>query len=143
MKPKEWLLANGHIKEITRGRMSRENIALIEQAVRDGVQIEGYAVSTVKPKTEAEKASPKVEKVAAPSERILDVPDESRSEELWEAYTFVDGKRVEIGMRTVDNNCGNSLTYCRCRTATVFLDHETTAMVNFTPRTKPLSNKRW
>lgn len=139
MKPKEWLLANGHIKEITRGRMSREHINLIEQAVRDGVSIEGYAVSTVQPKSEDEKALPKVEKRAVSSDRLIDVPDEARSESDWEAHTA----SGPVGMRTVCNTCHSSLTYCHCQHPRVWVDHETEGVVFFKPRKTPLSNKRW
>ena len=143
MKPKEWLLANGHIKEITRGRMSRENIALIEDAVKAGTKIEGYAVASA-PKDGPVKDEAKVEKVKADPNRILDIPENPfRDENQWEAYANVDGKIVPIGMRTVDNGCGNSLTYCACRTAVVWVDADVSAVVNFKPRTTPLSNKRW
>lgn len=144
MKPKDWLLANGHIKEITRGRMSRENIALIENAVRDGAVIDGYVVSKVEPKVTKDVPAPsKVERVTVATDRIADVPDEVRPESEWEAYTYLDGAKRPVGMRTVCNQCGNSLTYCHCRTPVVWLDHEVTGLVSFTVRTKPLLNKRW
>lgn len=139
VKPKEWLFANGHIKEIGRGRMSRDHIALIEQAVRDGVNIEGYAVSTVQPKSEEEKSSPKVEKVAVAGNRILDVPDESRSEDLWTAHT----SNGEIGMRTVCDTCNSSLTYCRCTTPMVWLNHETLGAVFFKPTNGVKPARKW
>lgn len=143
MKPKDWLLANGHIKEITRGRMSREHIALIEQAVRDGEQIDGYAVSTAVRTPADTPTPPKVEKVAKPSERIADVPDETRPESSWEAYTYYNGAKKDIGMRTVCNTCGNSLTYCPCRTPMVNLDDGGVGLVSFKVRTKPLPTTRW
>lgn len=143
MKPKDWLLANGHIKEITRGRMSRENIALIEQAVRDGVQIDGYTVSTSVRTSPDNPTPPKVEKVAVASDKIADVPDETRPEESWEAYTYVDGVKKSVGMRTVCNVCGNSLTYCADRTPIVWVDADVSGLVSFKVRTKPLSNTRW
>ena len=142
MKPKEWLLKNGHIKEITRGRMSREHISLIENAVRNGASIEGYGVSTTAP---AEKSAPvKVEKVGTDPNRILDIPEfPVRDEREWQGYANVNGKIRDIGMRTVCNTCNNSLSYCGCKSPIVWIDHETTAVVNFKGRVTPLSNRRW
>lgn len=135
MRPKQWLADNGHIADPTqRGRLSRDHIALIEDAVRNGAQIDGYAVSTAQPKTEAEKTAPKVEKVATSSDRVADVPDVLRDESVWKAHTYDDGKAVPVGMRTVCNTCGNSLNYCPCRTPTVWIDHERAGMVTFTLR---------
>lgn len=142
MKPKEWLLKEGHIKEITRGRMSRESIALIEDAVRNGAKIDGFSVSTA-PVDSKEPA--KVEKVATDPNRILEIPDSPfRDESTWEAYGNIGGKVAPIGMRTVEETCGNSLTYCACRNPMVrHLDSDGPVLVNFKARTKPLSNKRW
>ncbi len=134
MKPKEWLLKNGHIKEITRGRMSRESIALIEEAVKNGVIIEGYSNYTApaKPVSEAgiEKPVSRIEKSNGTG--ILAIPDNPlRSEELWEAYANIDGKIKSIGMRTVCNTCKNSLTYCPCKSPLVNLDYDLVGVVNF------------
>lgn len=141
MKPKEFLLKNGHIKEITRGRLSRDNIALIEEAVKNGVKIEGYSVSTG---PEPDKTAPVVEKVKTDPNRILDIPEfPLRDESVWEAYANVDGKIVSVGMRTVCNTCKCSITYCGCKTPVVWVDSDTSAVVVFKPRSKSLSNKRW
>lgn len=137
MKPKQWLFDNGHIAVIGKGRLSRESIALVEQAVRDGVNIEGYAVSSVQPKSEVEKTSPKVEKVAVAGNRILDVPDEARSEDSWSAHTT----EGEVGMRTVCNGCRSSLTYCHCTHPRVWISHEAEAVVFFKSRTTPQNRK--
>lgn len=133
MKPKEWLVAQGHLKEAGRGRMSREHIALIHKAVAEGVEIEGY--STPKPapmKASEPKAEAKVE-----STGIVDVPDEVRPESEWQA--FVDNR--EIGMRTVCNGCGNSLTHCYEKFPRVWLDHAREGAVSFKPRSTP--RQRW
>jgi len=143
MKPKDWLLKNGHIKEITRGRMSRENIALIEEAVKSGVVIDGYAINKPVIKSDKPKSDtgPSVEKVSINANRIADVPDETRPESQWEAHTYVDGVKRKVGMRTVCNICNNSLTYCYCRTPLVTVDTDTAKMVTFTVRTTPLPNR--
>lgn len=132
MKPKEWLLKNGHIKEITRGRMSREHISLIENAVKNGETIEGYSRSTapIKPVVSVGKAVSKTEKSNGTG--IVAIPDSPlRNETMWEAYANVDGKIKVIGMRTVCNTCKNSLTYCPCKSPLVNLDFDRVGVVNF------------
>lgn len=132
MKPKEWLVANGHLKEAGRGRMSREHIALVKAAAEAGADIEGYST----PKSAPVKATePKTEKVE--STGIVDVPDVVRPESEWQAY--VDNR--EVGMRTVCNGCKNSLTHCFCSFPKVWLDHAREGVVVFKQRTTP--RKRW
>lgn len=133
MKPKEWLLKNGHISEIKRGRMSREHIELIQDAVRSGVVIEGYAVSTVQPKTAEEPKE--VKKVpTGTAQPIFKVPDESRDERDFKASGFLNGKKVPVGMRTVCNGCGSSLTYCHCANSRVWVSHEHESVVVFSKK---------
>ena len=142
MKAKEWLLANGHIKEITRGRISRENHALIEAAVRDGAKIEGFSVSTAPAKSEG--AEPSIIKAKVSSEKtVADIGPERYSEDETVGYIHQDGKPVEISLRTVCNTCRASLTYHVCDSPRVWVDHKTEAVVYFKPRTKPLPKKRW
>lgn len=131
MKPKDWLLANGHIKEITRGRMSRENIALIQEAVNNGAKIEGYA-----PSEEGEE----VNRVATDPNRILDIPEfPFRDEKAYEP--FANGERWPLGMRGCCELCKNSLTYCGCETPYVRIDNDRLVMVEFRARTRPI--KKW
>lgn len=137
MKPKEYLLKHGHIDSIGRGRLSREHIAIIEKAVAEGVNIEGYSVSS-KPTAE----TPKVAREPR-ADTIPDVPDESRPEKNWQAYRKSGVDIVDVGMRTVCNNCGSSLTYCRCPKPVVWVDADIEAVVYFKPRTSPLPTKRW
>lgn len=133
MKPKDWLLANGHIKEITRGRMSRENIALIQEAVNNGTKIEGYA-----PTEDGEE----VNRVATDPNRILDIPEfPFRQEHEWEPY--VQGVKWSMGMRGVCNLCNSSLTYCGCPKPVVNLDNGGTSVVEFKGRTAPLPTRYW
>lgn len=138
MRAKDWLLANGYISEVTRGRLSRENLDRIHEAVRQGVVIDGYSVSTVQP---AEPSAPRaVRRVAA--DTITDVPDEIRPASSWEP--LVNGKPHRfVGMATVCNGCKNSLTYCYCPTPRVWLDHDREGTVSFTTRSKPLSRRKW
>jgi len=120
--------------------MSGAHKLLIEQAVRDGAQIDGFAVSKTAPVTPT--APVRVEKVNA-SATVADIPDPSRDECSWEAYAKVDGKIHPIGMRTVCNGCSSSLTYCYCRTPIVTVDSDTRVLVNFKPRKNPLPARMW
>jgi hypothetical protein len=130
MKPKEWLHKNGHIEVIGRGRLSGAHIALIQEAVANGVQIEGYSVVSGNQNTETTTA-PTVQRTAVDPNRIVDVPDAVRDEREVEAFYREDGKVVKIGMRTVDNVCGNSLTYCHCESPRVWVDSDRQVVVNF------------
>lgn len=144
MKPKEWLLKNGHIKEITRGRISRENHALIEDAVRNGVSIEGYSVSTARPADSEDTPEPIITKAKVSSEKVVaDIGPERYREDETVGYIHQDGQQVEVSLRTVCNTCRASLTYHVCESPRVWVDHKTEAMVYFKPRTKPLPKKRW
>lgn len=129
IKPKQWLFDNGHIEVIGRGRLSAAHIALIHEAVANGVQIEGY--SAVKGNSDEPTAAPVVERTKVDPNRIVDVPDLARDETALEAYYLTDGKPVTIGMRTVDNVCGSSLTYCHCESPRVWVDSDRQVVVNF------------
>lgn len=142
MKPKVALVKAGFLppgSENKRGRLSAAAIDQLKKLAAQGWDIEGYSVTksadTSKPVT--------VEKVSVDPNRIPDVPDEARSEELWEAVRFEDGKPVTVGMRTVCNGCTSSLTYCRCEHPRVWVDHKAEAVVRFKPRSKPLPKVRW
>lgn len=139
LKPKQWLVQNGHMpagSENRRGRLSREHIALITAAVASGAAIEGYSAVPV-----VEKPAPATRKPVVESARVFDMPDIARDERTTEAYRFEDGKAVSIGMRTVDNVCGNSLTYCRCEQPRVWVDHTREAMVLFKPLVRTTKGK--
>lgn len=129
MKPKEYLVKHGHIKEAGRGRLSKEHIAIIEAAVRNGAVIEGYSVSTAASTSDDKPAE--VKKSVDPN-AIQDVPEETRPEREWVARRVSDGKFV--GMRTVCNRCKNSLTHCLCHVSMVWADHNTEVAVEFVPR---------
>lgn len=135
MKAKEWAKANGFPTiSIGKGRMPNDARAAVEAAVARGVSIEGYAVKSVKSN------KPTVERVKVTGQTAADVPDEARSENLWQAFTI----EQEIGMRTVDNGCGSSLTYCHCQFPKVFLANGSEAVVVFKPRKSPETfRNRW
>jgi len=144
MRPKQWLHKNGHIDNPNqRGRLSREHIALIEKAVREGAKIDGYGASTDTP---AEGGEVKVERVSTDPNRIADIGEPRRPETSWKAHTMVDGTKVPVGMRTVCNLCRSSLTYCGCRSPYVnVMDREDTerqGLVIFTMGTFPSPKMR-
>lgn len=130
MKPKEYLLKHGHITVIGRGRMSREHIAIIEEAVKNGVNIEGYSHSTA---PDAEKTVVKTEKPEFAG--VADVPEPFRDERSLFAYTFHNGVQWAVGMRTVYNICRSSLTYCACPHPKIWLDFDTESVVLFGDKT--------
>lgn len=142
MKPKAALVKAGILpkgSENKRGRMSAAHIAECERLVRDeNYDIEGFAVSKAEraPETPA-----KVERVAAADpNRLIDVPDEARLESEWEAYHYVDGKPVSLGMREVDNVCGSSFTYCHCPKPRMYVNG-VEVMVHFKARTAPAQKR--
>lgn len=136
MKPKEWLVKNGHLEKVGRGRLSASHIELIKGAVANGENIEGYAVSTPVVKETVQSVdkpstAPEVKRITVEAGRILDVPDQIRDERGFTAHVTVNGKTTEIGKRQACNVCGNSLTYCFCGTPTVWVDFDTEALVTF------------
>lgn len=135
MKPKEWLFQNGHMSREDadkRGRLSLANKALIEQAVANGASIDGYAV--VDRPTLATDKPVEVKRVAVDANRVVDLPAMTRDEREVMGFYREDGKTIEVGMRTVDNNCGTSLTYCPCDSPRVWVDCDREVVVNFKPR---------
>lgn len=138
IKPKVALVRDGFLpagSENKRGRLSGAAIDRLKELAGKGWDIEGYTVS----KSSDSTAPPKVEKVSVDPNRLVDVPDESRPEESWRAFT----SEGEVGMRTVCNLCHSSLTYCHCPHPRVWLDFQTEGVVYFKPRTSPVPNKRW
>jgi len=134
IKPKIWLRDNGHMTAEDanrRGRLSKAHVAIILDAVAKGAQIEGYGV--VRP-TVATDRPVEAKRTAVDPHRVADVPDMSRDEREVMAFYGTGRDKVEVGMRTVDNNCGSSLTYCRCESPRVWVDHDREVVVNFGPR---------
>ena len=77
MKPKEWLLANGHIKEIGRGRLAKDHIALVTAAARTTF-IEGYSdekpeVKVAKPVSHDEHAIVELAPILYPHDEFVAV----------------------------------------------------------------------
>jgi hypothetical protein len=111
MKPKEYLVSIGELKEIGRGRLSLAHIELCKKAAAEGVKIEGYSVSTGPSKETA----PVVTKEKISTEKVIaELPHERFPEDEFRLYELVDGKKITRGLREVCRNSGVSLLYCPC-----------------------------
>lgn len=133
-----------------RGRISAEHHGVLSDAVKDGARIDGYA--PVEVKTSRGETRTRNESVRAGTDTaVADVSPPLHAEKEWEAYAFVDGSKVPVGMREV---CSNgirlgfymSLTYCPCdnhTVSTVLTSHTDPVEVHLTRRTTPLPARRW
>lgn len=133
MKPKVALVKDGFLppgSENKRGRLSGAAIERCKELAASGWAIEGYVSS------KSDNTAPVVEKVKAqaPGKEIADIGNPLRDESYWEAYANDTEGVKSIGMRTVCNVCGTSLTYCPCKSPRVWLDYDREAVVNFKPR---------
>jgi hypothetical protein len=132
IKPKQWLADNGHIDKADinkRGRMSAAHKALIMEAVANGADIEGYAVS----KPAVSTVKPTVERVKDTGNVVADIPDMVRDPRDWEAFDDT-GKPFAIGIKGVCENCRCSLTYCRCAFPVLRVDYDRVSVVTFKPK---------
>lgn len=135
MKAKEWLKANGHIAEITRGRISGENHSRIAQAIANGLVLSDYNKGNESKATKTTRAAkPKVKSVSS-NDVVADIRY-TYPEDEFTAYRFDGTKKIPVGMRTVCNTCRNSLVGCFCGEPKIWVDHNTEAMVYFSPTTK-------
>jgi hypothetical protein len=104
---KQWLMANGHISEIKRGRVSRDHEALIQKAVAAGAKIEGYSASSKDSETV-------VTKDIQPETGVAELAPYRFTEEEYKAVEFRNGKKVERSLRSACNLCRVSLVVCYC-----------------------------
>lgn len=130
VKPKQYLLSIGALKEITRGRLSREHIDLCKEAAAKGISIEGYSVNDSGTRPVVVKEPPRDHSA------VLDVPDAVRDESAWEAFAETPDGLKPVGIKTVCNACGNSLPYCRDQHPRVWLDFDREGVVVFKPARK-------
>lgn len=140
-KAKEALFAAGRITVIGKGRISRENNAWLDEQIAAGkFTVSGLSVSSnpviTKDSQSTQAVVVKREKIADTG--IADIGEPYRNEESTEAFS----DNGPVGMRTVCNLCGNSLTYCyhpipRVHTLTGEVD------VSFKRRVKPLPVNPW
>jgi hypothetical protein len=121
VKPKAYLESIGAIKpgEGGRGRMSREHRALCEQGVKNGVQIDGFAMSVPAPNSTVQPAVQRVE--VSNVKTIAELPPYRYHFETHRAYIFFNGKRRESSLAEICRSTGNgvSLVVCHCNAHTV------------------------
>jgi hypothetical protein len=127
MKPKVALVKDGFLppgSENKKGRLSGAAIDRLKELAGQGWDIDGYAVSK-----NADSNTVSVEKKAVDPNAVIDIPNIARDEREMRAFTT----EGEVGMRTVDNICGASLTYCHCPHPRVWVDFDREAVVYFKP----------
>lgn len=136
--PKEALLDHKRIKEITRGRISRDNNAWIDEQITNGAfTISGMTVAKPVVSTGAVPAKPTVKRTVASSAKVIaDIPESPfRDEDMYDVADETGKRLAGIGMRNVDNRCGNSFTYCMCREPRIYYgDREVS--VTFIPKAR-------
>lgn len=123
LKPKVALVQDGFLppgSENKKGRLSGAAIERCKELAAQGVKIEGYEVSS----------SSTVEKVKADPNAVVEIPEAFHDETALRAFT----SEGEIGMRTVCNNSGASITYCPCGQHRVWVDFDREGVVYFKPR---------
>lgn len=113
MRPKEWLYANGHIKVIGKGRLSKESIALVTEAAKT-VFIEGYSNGNLTP------AKPEKPKAASPNgeKAIAELPPCLYDPSMYVAVGFQNGKRVTASTKECCEH-GTSVGWHHCVGGTV------------------------
>jgi hypothetical protein len=117
IKANKWLLDNGHITEITRGRMRLENIALLNQAVAEGVEFSDFPKGKVEVLLEATHDAPAVltykrEDGYASNGEIAEIAPYLYNHDTHAAYEVVSGQKRSL--REVCANDGVSLVQCTC-----------------------------
>ncbi len=106
---KEWLKANGHIAEVTRGRISNENHKRLLAAVAQGVKFSDYPKGGTVVKTGD--GQEKYVKPEAPTG--VEIPELYYRYSL-EGYHAKDSSGKVYSMREACQNCGLSLVGHKC-----------------------------
>jgi len=114
-KAKDWLKANGHIAEVTRGRISNENHKRLLAAVASGVKFTDYPKggSVV---TAATGETTYVKPAAATGSEVISQLYYRYDEKRYKAVTK---SGTVYGMREACNNCGYSLLGHTCDSPSV------------------------
>lgn len=111
MKPKEYLVSIGELKEVGRGRLSLAHIEMCKKAAAEGVKIEGYSVSTGPSK----EAAPVVTKEKVSTEKVIaELAPYRYPENEFQAYELRDGKKKIRSLREVCRHSMVSLVVCPC-----------------------------
>lgn len=150
-KANEWLLKNGHIQKITRGRRSAENTARLAEAYKSGIRFSDWEPS----ETTDEAGKTVVKNVAPATSNPTAIHDIKFTypEKDFEAYAEVRGKKIPVGMREVCSNCISSYGIHVSLTAHVCASPSVSTVmaaglgsptpVSIVPRKTPLPVKPW
>jgi hypothetical protein len=115
IKPKVWLVQNGHKPagyEDTRGRMDGAAKALVMEAVKNGAQIEGFSLTTPAPTSTV---LPSVQRAPVSNVKtIAELPAYRYNEDTHVAHSFEGGKKVSRSLREACRHCRVSLVVCHC-----------------------------
>ena len=111
MKPKEYLVSIGELKEVGRGRLSLAHIEMCKAAAAKGVLIEGYSVTQGKDSS----TGPTVTKEKVTNEKVvLELVPYRYPEAEFQAYELVNGKKRMRSLREVCRHSRVSLVVCPC-----------------------------
>ena len=113
MKAKEWLKANGHISEVTRGRMSLAHHELLKSELAKGTKFSDYPKKDISVPGEGEASVTVIRSVGSSGNVVPDVPDARYPVESTKVYTL-DGVLTKATTRAACFHCGCSLAYCTC-----------------------------
>ena len=113
--PKEALLDHGRIKAVTRGRISSENHAWLEEQIAANV----FSITGVKVVKNADKPVA-VKSVNGPTEKVIAEFTILYHKDAYHAEGVKDGKTY--GMAEVCNNCRVSLVQNVCENPTILRD---------------------
>lgn len=120
MRAKEWLLDNGHIEAVSRGRISGANHERLRAAVASGVKFSDYAVEV--------KDGEVTSRTVTAEKHIPDVPPDIWPVESTMVFAdFSDGRgyvKTKANTRASCFNCPGSLSHCNCGSPRAIVDNE-------------------
>lgn len=123
--------------ENKRGRLSVAHQQLIEKAVAEGIQIQGYSVAPT-PTAPA----PVVKKATVSTEKqILEPAPYHYPENEYRAYELVDGKRKYRSLREACRHCRLSLVGCWCATPEIVSTDGTKSVRIYIERKEVIANR--
>ena len=123
---KDWLKANGFIKEVTRGRISGENHKRLSEAVANGVKFSDYtAVKTEAVEKTSKGTTTKTVRVIRDGSESPSVPGDTAWISMHDMrfpeaeYIAISETGEKFGMREACNNCHLSLLNHKCESPSV------------------------
>jgi len=128
MKAKQWLLDNGHIEAISRGRISLVNHERLKTAAEGGMQFSDWPKGTIatETRTDAKGETKTVTTVKRDpksygAQEIQEIAPYRYNHHTHAAFELelIKNKRVERSLREVCYNCQVSLVQCGCGQPTI------------------------